>query len=161
MPKYNYKYVAILFLIIGLIPFVFALVFLYAKEMTGFWFMVISFSVFALMSKVLVEESKLKITFTNTALCIQHDKKSKKVSYSYDDYLYAYYCKNYKGQMFLILSESNLERKRVKSIVSYGGGVGATFYDSCVVIFIDESNKQIDDIKKHISEKIKNVYEFL
>jgi len=161
-PNRDCKHLVRLLTVIILIPLcVLAMMFLYFKEMTGFKYMMILLIISLLMIEILVYLSKLKVFFSNTALYIQYGVKTRIAEYKYEKYLFAYYCKDYKGNEFLILSECELDKKRVKRIANIGGGIGVTLYDSCVVILIDESNKQIDDIKKHISEKIKNVYEFL
>lgn len=160
MPNKSYMYGAILFSIILLLPlFILSMWFLYLEEWVGFRHMVISFSGIAFMLILCVAEAKLKVIFGKEAIYIQRNQKCKIREYRYDRYVFAYYCKNYKGQKFLILSECELERKRVKKIVFWGGGVGATFYDSCVVLFVDENNKQIDVVREYISKNIKNICE--
>jgi len=158
-PYKSYRYAAMLVSIITLIPlFIFMLILLCSGDCQGVGHMMIPFSVITLIVMLCGAESKRKIIFTKEAIYTQRNLRCNLKEYRYDTYLFAYYCKHYKGQLFLVLSECELERKQVKRIVFWGGGIGATFYDSCVIIYIDENNKQIGEVKKHISENVKNIY---
>ena len=89
----------------------------------------------------------------------KNKRESEDIEYKYEKYLFAYYCRSYKGRLYLILSSNELNRKKVKKIVNFEECMGKTFGNLYVVIFIDENNKQIDVVRKYISENIKNICE--
>lgn len=159
MPYKSEKYLAIFMIMVLELPIcVLSMMLLHFQGVAGIKYVMIPNLGILLIAMIFLKSSQLKITFTTKALYTQNGKNQKNVEHRYRDYPFAYYCKNYRGQVYLILSECELERKRVKRIVSYGGNFGRTFYDSCIVVLIDQSNKQINIVKKYIVENIKNVY---
>ena len=159
MPRKIYSYVAMMVFLIGLGLSVFFLISVRPNDREDFFVLLIIILGYLLIAIILVLFSGLKVYFTKDAVYVQFNTKSKLKRYSYENYKFAYYCRNYKKQLFLIFSEEEIDKKRVKKIVAYGGGLGLTFYDSCVVIFIDHNNKQIDIIKEYISKTISDIHE--
>lgn len=156
-PNKNYRIVAFILFIIDLLPFGLSILLLFSKDTEGFWLTFLPFLLFLTIPMFLILLSRLQITFTNNAVYIKHDNKSKIMEYRYEDYPFAYYCKSYKGWMYLILSPCEIDKKKAKSIAHLSGET--TQYDSCVIISLNESSENEDIIRKLIHENVKKVYE--
>ena len=89
------------------------------------------------LSKVLYDSSKKAVIFEQNGLRI--------IGGSYFDYryipwgelTYGYYTRNYKGQLFAVLSPNVLNSKEAKRFANQGANSSRIFIDYVVVIYLD------------------------
>ena len=108
------------------------------------------------LTKVLYDSSKRAVFFEQKGLRI--------IGGSYFDYryvpwgelAYAYYARNYKGHLFLVLSPNALSTREVKRFANQGATSSRIFIDYVVVIYIDIL-QDVSQIKELIDNHVVHV----
>lgn len=157
MPKRVYSYFSILWLIFAFVEAILMIMCMISRNRD----MALVFLLFLCACVVLMvlfyHNSKLKILFTQDAIYVKQNKCKESSVYYYADYLYAYYCRDYKARLYLVLSTERKMFKNIKKITNHASCLERTVVGKCVVIFLDNS-KNREQIKELIGEKVLNVY---
>jgi len=113
--------------------------------------------VFVIVStKVLYDSSNVSILFERDGLRIVGGKHSNYRYIPWEKVSYAYYIRNYKGHLFLVLSLKELSSKEAKRFVNKGANTSKIYFDSVVVIYIDFL-QNVEPIKEFISNHVVHI----
>ena len=103
------------------------------------------------LAKVLYDSYKVIISFSPQMIEIVEKKHSK--TYNITEFLYGYYGRSYKGQLFLILSNKCIDKKQLKLLCNKSANYSKICLDDNVVIPIDNpKNKNV--IERIIDNKL-------
>lgn len=108
------------------------------------------------LTKVLYDSSNISVVFEQEGLRI--------VGGSYNDYRYllweevsnAYYVRNFRGFLFLVLSPKVLDSKAAKKLINRGANLSKICIDDVVVIHIDDL-QNVSQIKELIDSHVVQV----
>lgn len=105
------------------------------------------------LSKVLYDSSNIIVLFEQEGLRIIGEKNNRHQYFSWTALEFAYYSRNYKGHLFLVLSPRELSQGEVKAYTNRGANSLRLCVDSVVVIYIDtiQNTKPIKDV---VSKKV-------
>ena len=94
------------------------------------------------LAKVLYDSYKVIILFSPQMIEITEKKHSK--TYNMTEFLYGYYGRSYKGQLFLVLSNKCIDKKQLKLLCNKSANYSKICVDDNVVIPIDNpKNKDV------------------
>ena len=158
MPDRIYKYFSVILAIIAVMEAIICMMCMFAGNDETASVFLLFICVLIILIALFNHLSKVKILFTQDAIYIQQNERQAQKIFYYKDYLYAYYCRDYKARLHLVLSKERLELKNLKKIVSNSSNFERTITSKCVVIFL-ENSKVRNNIKKVIGQRIKNVYD--
>lgn len=109
-----------------------------------------------LLAKTLYDSSNIIIIFENEGLRIAGGKHNNYHYTLWEDINYAYYARNFKGHLFLILSPESLSQKQVKHFMNRGANTSRICVDSVMVIHIDEL-QDITKLRELINNKVLHI----
>ena len=118
-------------------------------------FLVIAGVLCVFLSKFLYDSSHVSICFNDEGILIIGDKKVKYCYVDWEDINYAYYAKNIKGPLFLVLSPKSINEKQVKQFVKQSANLSRPCIDFVVVIYMDIT-QDVSRIKELVNNKIDN-----
>lgn len=99
--------------------------------------------------------TKVTVLFESDGLRLINGKHIREYYVSYQNLPYGYYCRSYRGHLFLVLSPETLCEKQIRKIVNRSARLEKVIIDNAVVIFINNGRKEEKlRMKKIISEKI-------
>ena len=110
-------------------------------------------SVCTFFAKTLYDSTKTTIAFSDRSFLITGDRHNCCHSFTWETFAYAYYCKNYKGHIFLLLSSKHLDENHVRKIINKSANSSKMCVDSFVVIHID-TTQDVSQLKALINNKV-------
>lgn len=152
-PYRIYKYF-IAFTIIS--AFFFFIAFCFTLQDFGFYsfFSLVCCLLDIILTKTLYASSKISIVLDEYGVLIDDHKHCIRKRFSWECFSNAYYQRNFKGHLFLVLSPYKLALNEVKSFVSRSANLSKIDFDEVIVIYINFLQKKsiIEEIvKQHIS----------
>lgn len=102
-------------------------------------------------AKVLYDSYNVVILFLPQAMEITEKKHSR--TYNYNEFLYGYYGRSYKGHLFLVLSNKCIDEKQLKLLCNKSANYSKICFDDNVIIPIDNP-KNKNEIERIIDNNI-------
>lgn len=103
--------------------------------------------------KILYGSSKINILFFEDYLRISESPRKGIRDYSWQQLLYLYHTKNFKGHRFLLLAPSELNEKQLRQYTNQGANTGRVCIDD-VVVFPIESAQYTAELENYILSKV-------
>lgn len=119
-----------------------------------FWLGILSIAC-AFLIKWIYDSTKVVVVFEESGIRLINESIDKYYYFPWVDFSYAYYCKDWHGHMYLVLSSERLVPKEVKKKVNQSANSLSfkMYIDNVVVICIDTGKNQFW-IEEIISKKI-------
>ena len=111
------------------------------------------------LTKKLYDTSNMIVSFEWEGVRITGGKFDNYCYASWEEMEYAYYARNFKGHLFLVLSPKALSEKQVKQFVNRAVNSYKLCVDFVIVIHID-AMQDVSQIKERISSKVSNIQKF-
>lgn len=159
-PHELYKFLSIFFVLMSILSLVFIGNSLknsaiYMLIVWGFFFLLFSVS-----AKYCYDLSKVTIVFETEGIRLIKVRGLKEYFISYQKILSGYYCRSYRGNLYLVLSLELLTEKQVKKMVNRSVWLNSVYIHNAVLILINNANKEEKVlIKEVVSEKIPSIME--
>lgn len=102
--------------------------------------------------KTLYDSFNIILFFEEDGLRITGGRKGSYCYLAWENLLYGYYVKSYRGHLFLLLSPTVLGEKQVKAFVNRGARSSILTIDDTVVIYVD-ATQDLTQIKEVIRGK--------
>ncbi len=118
-------------------------------------FLVIGIISFCL-TKVLYDSSNVTILLGQDGVRVCGGRHSGYHYLSWEDLEYAYYARNYKGFLFLVLSPHLLSQEEVKRVVNVGANSSKIFVESVIVIHLD-ATQNVTQLEELIASKATHI----
>lgn len=112
-------------------------------------------SLCVVLIKVLYDLIKVKVIFDKEYIRLLNAGKEKQYNIPWKEIPYGYYCRDWHGNLYLVLSPGAIEQKKVKKMVNkHTNSLKPNIYiDECILIVIG-SKKQMEQIEKVVHNKI-------
>ncbi len=113
-----------------------------------------------LLAKYCYNLSQVTISFEVDGLRLTNIKGVKEQYISYQKYLYGYYCRSYRGHLYLVISSVLLQEKQIKKLLNRSVWLNAILVkDTAVILLNNISKKDRLLIREIISKKLSFVKE--
>lgn len=111
-------------------------------------------SLIIVLIKLLYDSIKIKVIFDKEYIRLLNGGKQKRYDIPWKEISYGYYCKDWHGNLYLVLSSKSIEPKKVKKLVNkYTNSLNSNIYiDDCILIVIGTKN-QMEQIEKVVYNK--------
>ena len=120
-----------------------------------FLFPAISGFAFIFFSKIIYSSSNTMLFFEDDGILIFDGIYQKCEYLQWDEFQYSFYYRNFKGNMYIVLTSKKLNRNDLKKIVNKGSNLSKVFVNADVVFCLDEL-QDIAKIKEIIESKTIN-----
>lgn len=153
-----YKFLLIFFILMSILSLVFIGDSLknraiYMLIVWGFFFLLFSVS-----AKYCYDLSKLTILFESEGIRLINVRDLKEHFISYQKFLSGYYCRSYRGHLYLVLSPELLTEKQVKKMVNRSVWLNTVYIHNAVLLLIHNASKEEKIlIKEIVSEQIPSI----
>ena len=118
-------------------------------------------SLIIVLIKLLYDSIKIKVIFDKEYIRLFNGGKQKQYDIPWKEISNGYYCKDWHGNLYLVLSSKSIEPKKVKKLVNkYTNSLNSNIYiDDCILIVIGTKNQkeQIEKVmynKKLVPKKV-------
>lgn len=145
-PYRTYKWFVLIMSFSGVIHLVAAVLCICDTWALSYLFAIIGgFSLY--LAVVLYNTSTIRVVFNSHGLIIKEKKRATERECFWEDFSYAYYIRNYKGHLFLVLSYKKLDNKKAKYLVTGFTNAFKICLADTVVIYLDVF-QDVTQIKK-------------
>lgn len=112
-------------------------------------------SLFIIAMKYSYDLTKVTVFFESQGLRLINDRRIKYNYVSYQNLTCGYYCRSYRGDLFLVLSREPLTEKQLKRIANKNMFLERLYVEDAIVISIKrEREEELFQIKEIISKKV-------
>jgi hypothetical protein len=107
------------------------------------------------LAKTLFDSSQRRLVFEPEGIRLT-DSKNNNHLVPWNKYIYAYFERNYKGHLFLVLSPQVLHLQQAKSFANQAANTSKVFVDNVCVIYLNNSPTSLE-IEKIIKQTVLHV----